>query len=94
MGMSISGNASPSSRPASPPLPPPAGDSERKRPHDGMSPPHDHFIWMLIVAVPMGREGSADSKRPRIDRERGRRPKEGTNRMLAGAMKAANDKPE
>jgi len=49
---------------------------------------------LLIVAVPMGREGSADSKRPRIDRERGRRPKEGTNRMLAGAMKAANDKPE
>ena len=49
---------------------------------------------VLIVAVPMGREGSADSKRPRIDRERGRRPKEGANRMLAGAMKAANDKPE
>ena len=51
-------------------------------------------VRALISAVPMNREGSADSKRIKLDRERGRRPREAGNRMLAGAMKAANDKPE
>ena len=51
-------------------------------------------VRALILAVPMNREGSADSKRIKLDRERGRRPREAGNRMLAGAMKAANDKPE
>jgi len=44
MGPSLASNASrdasPASRPASPPLPPPnAGDSERKRPNEGISSP-------------------------------------------------------
>lgn len=49
----------------------------------------------VAEAPPMAREGSADAKRIKLDRDRdrGRRPpREGGNRMLAGAMKAANDK--
>jgi hypothetical protein len=40
----------------------------------------------------MAREGSVEAKRRKIDRDRGRIPREGGNRLLAGAMKAANDK--
>jgi hypothetical protein len=84
------GQASPAPRPASPPLPG-TDDSDRKRPHDGMSVPGFGGITLTRVEAPaMIREGSADAKRRKLDRDRGRRPMGG--RMLADAMKAANDK--
>jgi hypothetical protein len=51
-------------------------------------------VILIIDAPPMSREGSTDAKRVKLDRDRGRRPRDAGNRMLAGAMKAANDKQE